>query len=139
MKETDFTKATKEERTKYIVRPYEEIPITELVKDSNSHLVSAKNVTLSFLTMKANSAFEMHSHPQEQCMIVLEGYCDLLIEEKMYRVEKGDVIRMPSNIRHGAFIRDVDCVAIDIFSPRREDYLEKYRTQNPNATLGFDD
>lgn len=80
---------------------------------------------VSFLTMKAGSTFEIHSHPNEQVMIVLEGYCDEIIEGKVYRVEKGDVIIIPPNVPHGAIIGDVDCKVIDIFSPPREDYKKK--------------
>jgi quercetin dioxygenase-like cupin family protein len=127
MKESDFNKATQEDRQKHIVRPYEGVPLTELVPGSLSHLIGGENVTISFLTMKAGSAFELHSHPQEQIMVVIEGYCD----------EKGDVIYLPANIKHGAFIREIDCKAIDIFSPPREDYKQKYFEQNKGKKFKF--
>jgi len=139
MKESDFKKATAEDRAKHIIRPYEQVPMTELVPGSDSHLVATEKLTVSFLTMRAGSVFELHTHSNEQCMIVIEGYCDELIGDKMYRVEKGDVIFLPANIPHGAFIRDVDCKAIDIFAPRREDYLEKQREQHPDSTVQFVD
>jgi len=137
MKESDFTKAMQEDQQKYIVRPYEEVPLTELVPGSLSHLIGGENVMISFLTMKAGSAFELHSHPQEQIMIVIEGYCDEIVEDKIYRVQKGDVIYLPANIEHGAFIREVDCKAIDIFSPPREDYKQKYFEQNEGEKFKF--
>lgn len=137
MKESDFNKATQKDRQKHIVRPYEEVPLTELVPGSLSHLIGGKNVTISFLTMKAGSAFKLHSHPQEQIMIVIEGYCDEIIEDKMYRVKKGDVIYLPANIKHGAFIREIDCKAIDIFSPPREDYKQKYFEQSKGEKFNF--
>jgi len=89
--------------------------------------------------MQAGSVFELPHHHQEQFMIVIEGYCDEVIGDKIYGVTKGDVIHLPANISHGAFIRDVECKAIDIFTPRREDYLEKFRKQNISAKLPFDD
>jgi len=137
MKETDFKKPNKEDRDKHIIRPYEDIPLTELVPGSLSHLVAGKNALLSFLTMKAGSIFELHSHPHEQIMIVIEGYCDEVIKDKIYRVEKGDVIYLPPNVEHGAFIREVDCKAIDIFSPVRDDYKQKYFDQNGNKNPKF--
>lgn len=137
MNESDFTKASEKDREKFVVRPYDVVPITVLVEGSNSHLVRGQNAMLSFLTMKAGSVFELHSHPQEQIMVVLEGYCDEIINDKIYRVQAGDVIRLPSNVVHGAFLRDMDCKVIDIFIPARDDYAEKFHQQNPDDTLYF--
>jgi quercetin dioxygenase-like cupin family protein len=118
--------ASKEEFKKRVVR-YQEVPMTELVPGSNSHLVAGEKALVSFLTMSAHSYFPPHRHEAEQIMIVIDGYMDEIIEGKLYRVKKGDVIVLPSNIEHGGRIREVDCKVIDIFSPPRQDYLEKYR------------
>ncbi len=137
MNEAVLKRAKPEERSEYVVRPYEEIPVTELLKGCDSHLVSTEGMTISFLTMKANEIFDLHTHPQEQFMIVLEGYCDEVVEDKMYRLEKGDAIYLPPNIIHGAIVRETDCKVIDLFSPRREDYMEKFRTQHSKVSSKF--
>ncbi len=137
MKESDFSAATAADRGRYVTRPHQEIPVTMLVEGSNSHLVRGSNVMLSFLTMKAGSVFELHSHPEEQIMVVLQGYCDEVIEDKIYRVGPGDVLRLPPNVRHGAFLREVDCTAMDVFSPARADYAAKYQEQHPGAVMRF--
>lgn len=137
MERSEFKIAGKQDRDEYIIRPTENIPMTLLVPGSESHLVSTKELTVSFLTMKANSVFEVHSHENAQCMIVTEGYCDEIIDGKIYRISAGDVIYLPSNVPHGAFILDVDCKAIDIFCPGRKDYMEKFRTQNPGCIEKF--
>jgi gluconolactonase len=137
MKESDFKKATAKDRKEYIVRPNDEIPLTTLVEGSDSHLVTGQNMIISFITMKAGSIFELHSHPQEQIMFVVTGYCDEVIDDKVYRVREGDVIRLPPNVPHGAFLRDVDCKAIDIFSPLRSDYVRKFHEQNPDIKIRF--
>jgi quercetin dioxygenase-like cupin family protein len=137
MNESDFKPASASDREKYVVRPYDGIPITNLVKGSDSHLVFGQNVMLSFLTMKAGSVFDLHSHPEEQIMVVLEGYCDEIIEDKIYRVNPGDVIHLPANVPHGAFLRDVDCKVMDVFSPPRSDYAQKFHAQHPEVDLRF--
>lgn len=137
MKESDFSPATADDQERYLTRPYEAVPITVLVEGSNSHLVRGSNVMLSFLTMKAGSVFELHSHPEEQIMVVLEGFCDEIIEDKIYRVGPGDVLRLPPNVRHGAFLREVDCRVIDVFSPARTDYAAKFSDQHPGVTMRF--
>ena len=105
---------------------YPDIPLVELVPGSNSHLFFGDRITVSFLTMAANSYFPPHRHEAEQIMIVLDGYADEIVENKLYRLQKGDVMLLPSNIEHGAYLREVDCRVIDIFSPPREDFREKY-------------
>ena len=137
MNRSEFKIAETQDREQYIVRPTESVPMTLLVPGSESHLISTKELTVSFLTMKANSVFDVHTHENAQCMIVTEGYCDEIIDGKIYRVEAGYVIYLPANIPHGAFILDVDCKAIDIFCPVSEDYMEKFRTQNPDCNEKF--
>ena len=137
MNEKDFKIATECDRKQYVVRPYEQIPLTELVEGSFSHLINTENLTVSFLTMKANSFFDVHTHENEQFMIVIDGYCDEIIDGRIYRVGKGDAIHLSSNVPHGAFIRDVDCKAIDIFVPSRKDYIAKFQNQNPGVEVTF--
>jgi len=90
-----------------------------------SHLVLGDQAVVSFLTMSANSHFPVHQHEAEQIMIVLDGYMDEIIEGKLYRVKKGDVLILPSNIPHGGYIREVNCRVIDIFAPPRADLVRK--------------
>jgi quercetin dioxygenase-like cupin family protein len=102
-----------------------DLPQVELVPGSNSRLVAGEQSMISFLKMDKHSYFAPHRHQQEQIMIVLEGYCDEIIEGKLYRVQKGDVIILPSNIEHGAYIYDEDVVVIDVFGEVRADYMTK--------------
>ena len=104
---------------------YADIPLTELAPGSMSHLVVGEQAVVSFLTIPANSHFPVHRHEAEQIMIVLEGHMDDIIDGKLYRVGKGDVVILPSNIPHGGYIGEVDCRVIDIFAPPRADLVAK--------------
>ena len=117
-------RATEEEFKKRVVC-YSEVPLVQVATGSKSHIVAGRNVLVSFLTMSPHSFFEVHKHEAEQIMVVIDGYCDEVIEGKLYRVSKGDVILLPPNVEHGGYIYDQPCVAIDIFCPPRQDYLEK--------------
>jgi len=102
-----------------------DLPEVELVKGSNSRLVVGEQSMISFLTMDAHSYFAPHHHEQEQIMIVLSGWCDEIIEGKLYRVKAGDVVVLPSNVVHGAYIGDEDVHVIDVFGSPRADYMMK--------------
>ena len=130
---------TEEEKAKYVRNPIRDVPATELEKDCPSHLIIGEKMLLSFLTMKAGSTFAVHSHPHEQIMTVLEGYCDQILGDKIFRVQKGDVLYMPPGLEHGSILREVDCVVVDVFVPIRESHVEKFRAQNPEARLLFID
>jgi quercetin dioxygenase-like cupin family protein len=104
---------------------YPDLPEVELVKGSNSRLISGEQSMISYLKMDKNSYFAPHRHPQEQIMTVLEGECDEIIEGKLYHVKKGDVIVLPPNIEHGAYIGSQDVQVIDVFGYPRSDYLLK--------------
>ena len=116
--------ATPEEFKSHVIH-YPDLPETELVKGSNSRLIAGEQSMISFLTMDKHSYFAPHHHVQEQIMIVLEGSCDEIIEGKLYKVKKGDVVILPPNIVHGAYIGDEDVHVIDVFGEVRSDYLLK--------------
>ncbi len=116
--------ATADEFKSHVIH-YPDLPPVELVKGANSKLIAGEQSMISFLTMDKNSYFAPHRHKQEQIMIVLDGYCDEIIEGKLYRVKKGDVIVLPSNIEHGAYMYDQDVQVIDVFGDVRADYLLK--------------
>jgi len=116
--------ATPDEFKARVIRQTD-LPMVELVPGSNSRLIAGEQSMISFLTMDKHSYFAPHRHHQEQIMIVLDGYCDEIIEGKLYRVQKGDVIILPSNVEHGAYIYDQDVQVIDVFGEVRADYMVK--------------
>src|SRR5215211_1260450 len=65
-----------------------------------------------------------HDHPHEQMTIVERGRVRFFIEGKEQIASAGDVLHFPSNCWHGATMMDEEVVLIDIFSPRREDFLK---------------
>jgi len=116
--------ATQEEFNKRVIR-YRNVPLIDLVPGSKSHVVSTEKITVSFITMEPNSYFDVHYHESEQIMIVTDGACDEIVEGKLYHLEKGDVLVLPSNTKHGGYISEKGCSAIDVFSPPRQDFVAK--------------
>ena len=58
-------------------------------------------------------------------MVILDGALDLVIDGKVHHMEKGDVVTLPSNVDHAAYVSDKGVNVIDIFSPPREDFIAK--------------
>jgi quercetin dioxygenase-like cupin family protein len=63
-----------------------------------------------------------HSHPHEQTGYLVAGKIRLTIGTESYQVEPGDSWCIPSHVEHSATALE-DSVAIEVFSPVREDYL----------------
>ena len=66
----------------------------------------------------------MHSHENEQLSWVLEGALRFVVEDREIVVRAGEVLHLPSDVPHSAEAVE-DTVAVDIFSPPRQDWLEK--------------
>jgi quercetin dioxygenase-like cupin family protein len=65
-----------------------------------------------------------HTHPHEQMSMVISGRVRFFVEGEERLALPGDVLHFPSNCLHGATMMDEEGVIIDIFTPRREDFLE---------------
>jgi quercetin dioxygenase-like cupin family protein len=87
------------------------------------HTCALDKMMLSFVELAPHSVVEEHSHPHEQVGMLLEGRVRFTIggEEKL--LSKGDMWRIPGNVKHRVVVLDEPAKAIDIFSPIREDYL----------------
>ena len=116
--------ATQEEFNKLVIR-YRDVPVVELFPGVKSHIVATEKVTLQFLTEAPNCQSAIHHHEAEQTMIVTGGACDMTVDGKLYHLEEGDVIILPSNLEHGTYVSDRGLRAIDVFSPPRQDIVAK--------------
>ena len=72
--------------------------------------------------LEKGSKLPRHRHPHEQTGYLVGGRMRLSIGELTFEVEPGDSCCVPSDIEHGGEIIE-DSIAIEVFSPVREDYL----------------
>ena len=80
---------------------------------------------LSEFRMEQGSQLPFHAHPQEQTGYLIAGRIRLTIGDETFEVEPGDSWSVPGGVTHRAEIM-VDTVAIEVFSPVRQDYLAYY-------------
>ncbi|MEZ4598465.1 MAG: cupin domain-containing protein [Syntrophotaleaceae bacterium] len=85
-------------------------------------LVYGEKTLFSEFRMEANSLLPRHNHPHEQTGYLVEGRIRLRIGEQTFDVGPGDSWCIPGNMDHSAEIVEKS-VAIEVFSPVREDYL----------------
>lgn len=85
-------------------------------------VVSGDKAQMSFVTLTPGAGVPMHHHPHEQMGLVLEGEFEFVIGHETRRVKKGDTYIIPGGVSHGITAVYTDAVALDIFSPPREEY-----------------
>jgi quercetin dioxygenase-like cupin family protein len=88
-------------------------------------LLYGEKMLLSEFHMKKGSALPQHSHPQEQVGRLLKGKVVLSVGKEKMEMAPGDCWSVPGGTMHGADILE-DSIAIEVFSPVREDYLKYF-------------
>jgi quercetin dioxygenase-like cupin family protein len=87
------------------------------------HACAAEKMMMSLVELEPHAMVEEHSHPHEQVGMLLEGRARFFIGDEEKLVTKGDMWRIPGNVRHRVVALDEPVKAIDIFCPIREEYL----------------
>ena len=100
-----------------------------LPKIKQKTLVFGERTLMTEFLLSRNSILPVHSHPYEQTGYLVRGHILLTIGDMQYDAQPGDSWSIPENIKHGAKILE-DSMAIEIFSPVREDYLPDNETGN---------
>jgi quercetin dioxygenase-like cupin family protein len=80
--------------------------------------------------LEQGSVLPLHSHAHEQTGYLVQGRIRLRIGEKEHEVEAGDSWCIPGGVVHGAQSLE-DSIAVEVFSPVREDYLPIPRPMSP--------
>jgi quercetin dioxygenase-like cupin family protein len=75
--------------------------------------------------LRQGAALPLHSHPHEQTGYLVTGRLRLTVGENSHDVLPGDSWCITGNVPHRAECLE-EAVAIEVFSPVREDYLPDY-------------
>ena len=103
-----------------------ELSRMELFPKALSCLVSGERIMLSFLDMEEGCIVPEHSHPHEQAGLVLEGVFRFRIGTDVKVTRAGDAFIVPANVVHAGEVIEGPARILDIFSPPREDYQDRY-------------
>ncbi len=85
-------------------------------------LVYGDNTLLTEFILEKGKILPIHSHPEEQTGYIVSGHIILIIDGERHEMKPCDRWAIPGNVEHGAETIE-NSVAIEIFSPIREDYI----------------
>lgn len=84
--------------------------------------VSLQKTMLTYFKVEPNSCFAEHEHESEQITMVLSGELFFSVQDIIYRVGAGEVIAIPSKVRHSVYTKSKEAAAVDAWSPVMEQY-----------------
>ena len=106
---------------------WEDMPKEKVSDTLDRRLITGDRVMLTHVYLKKGSIVPRHSHENEQITYILEGALRFWIgadESETIDVHAGEVLHIPSFVPHKAEALS-DTVDVDIFSPPRQDWLDK--------------
>ncbi len=94
-------------------------------------LVYGEKTLLTEFRLEKGAVLPRHKHPHEQTGYLVSGRLELTIGEVTHQASPGDSWSIPGNVDHKAFAQEAS-VAIEVFSPVRDDYLPENREPDVN-------
>ena len=106
---------------------WEDMPKEQVSDVLDRRLITGDRVMLTHVYLKKGAIVPQHSHENEQITYILEGGLRFWIgkdELQVIDVLPGEVLHIPSHVLHKAEALE-DTLDVDIFSPPRQDWLDK--------------
>ncbi len=106
------------------VTSWDKIEVERLSDKITRQMLNGKHTTVARIWLARGAIVPRHHHESEQFSLILSGALKFFFggEEKIVR--GGEMVFIPSNVPHSAEALE-DTVDLDIFSPRREDWIRK--------------
>ena len=99
----------------------------ELAPGVTLRILWGEKVMISLVECAPHSVVPNHSHPHEQAGVVLQGQSDMTIGGETKRIKPGDAYVIPGGVEHSLVADDGWSLILDVFSPPREEYIEKFQ------------
>ena len=96
--------------------------LRELAPGLTARIFVGDHAMLSVVTIEPNAEGQVHSHPQEQWGVLLEGDAVRIQDGEEIPVKAGDFWRTPGGVPHGLRAGPQGARVLDIFSPPRDEY-----------------
>lgn len=99
------------------------VPERELYPGVLARLVTGDRMMMARVSVPAGTAVPAHVHPHEQLGWIVAGSATFTIAGETRVLVEGDAYAIPGGVPHAVVPGADGLVALDIFSPPREDYL----------------
>jgi len=101
---------------------WSEIPVEQMNPAVSRQVIHAANLTIARIAIAKGAAVPTHAHINEQVLNLISGRLQVIVDGVETVLDGGQTLVIPPNVPHSVMAYE-DVVAVDIFSPRREDWL----------------
>ena len=103
---------------------WSDIPSEQLNPSTVRKYVTADRVTIAQFELKRGGVVPRHAHENEQVSHVLTGKLQFMINGQPVVVGAGELLQIPGGVAHEVEVLE-DTLVIDVFSPVRQDWIDK--------------
>ncbi len=96
----------------------------QLTAGVSTRVFPGDQAMLSLVTIEPSAEGRMHSHPEEQWGVMLEGAGVRVQDGVEVAVKKGDFWRTPGGVPHTFRAGPSGATVLDVFAPPREEYRQ---------------
>jgi len=100
----------------------EDIVSRVLAPGVTAKIASGEKLMFSLVTLAPYAVVPTHSHPHEQMGMMVSGTMEFTIEDETRALSGNEMYFVPGGVPHAAKAGPGGAVALDAFSPPREEY-----------------
>jgi len=94
----------------------------QLAPGVTAKIASGEKLMFSLVTLEPGAVVPEHSHPHEQMGMMVSGEMELIVAGEFLRLAGNDIYLIPGGVPHKVITGPEGAVALDAFSPPREEY-----------------
>ncbi len=101
-----------------------DIPAEALTPAIARRFITGERVTVARFELKKGGVVPRHAHENEQVSFVVSGRLQFDANGRTVIVAAGEVLQIPGGVEHEVHVLE-DALVIDIFSPVRQDWIDR--------------
>ena len=106
---------------------FNDVPAFTLTEGVEGRPLFGADAMINLIEFSAGATVAAHSHPHEQLGLVLRGMQALVVDGVARELGPMEGYVLPGNVEHSAYCGPEGATVIDVFSPVREDYRERWQ------------
>jgi quercetin dioxygenase-like cupin family protein len=101
---------------------WSDIPIEQMNARVTRQVIHAQHITIARIGLAEGALVPTHAHVNEQVLNMISGRLKVVLDGVERVLHGGQTLVIPPNVPHSVEALE-DTVAVDIFSPVREDWI----------------